>query len=147
MTAVRFQVLSLNRSENKDDPVGSVDVNRTKLPGEETVPNFLDGLAGRDVFPPFKAEPNALFQFRPLPDGTGSTEGAIFVKRLRFAVSWPSGADVAGGIISRAQGANASLLQSKFCGRFDNTDVYRMQYATLFGRMLPSAIGKLAPNR
>jgi alkaline phosphatase len=82
-----------------------------------------------------------------LPDGTGSTDGAIQVEQLRFAVSWPSGADVAGGIISRAQGANASMLQSRFSRRFDNTDAYRMQYATLFGRMLRNAIGKLAPDR
>ena len=142
-----MQVLSVNRAENEDDPVGAVSVNRTELPGEEVLPNLLDGLGGREVFPPFQAEPDALFQFRPLPDGEGDTEGAISVERLRFAISWPSGADVAGGIISRAQGANASLLQSMFSGRFDNTDAYRLQYATLFGRMLPRAIGDLAPDR
>ena len=142
-----MQVLSVNRAENVDDPVGSISANRTELPDEERLPNPLDGLGGREVFPPFQAEPDALFQFRPLADGAGETEGAITVERLRFAVSWPSGADVAGGIISRAQGANAGLLQSMFSGRFDNTDAYRLQYATLFGRMLPRAIGDLAPDR
>ena len=142
-----MQVLAVNRAEDEDAPVGSVSVNRTELPDEEVLPNLLDGLGGREVFPPFRAEPDALFQFRPLADGEGETEGSISVERLRFAVSWPSGADVAGGIISRAQGANASLLQSKFSGRFDNTDAYRMQYATLFGRLLPRAIGDLAPDR
>ena len=142
-----MQVLAVNRVENEDAPVGSVSVNRTELPGEEVLPNLLDGLGGREVFPPFRAEPDALFQVRPLATGAGETEGAISVERLRFAVSWPSGADVAGGIISRAQGANASLLQSMFSGRFDNTDAYRMQYATLFGRMPRRAIGDLAPDR
>ena len=142
-----MQVLSVNRSSDEDRPVGAVAANRTELPGEELLPNPLDGLGGRDVFPPFKAEPDALFRFRPLEDGTGSTEGSIQVDRLRFALSYPSSADVAGGIISRAQGANASLLQSRFSARFDNTDAYRMQYATLFGRLLRNAIGDLAPTR
>lgn len=142
-----MQVLSLNRSENEDDPVGEISANRTELPGEVRLPNPLDGLGGREVFPPFKAEPDALFQFRPLKDGNRSTDGSISVDRLRFAVSWPSGADVAGGMISRAQGANASLLQSKFSARFDNTDAYRMQYATLFGRLLRKGVGDLAPDR
>jgi hypothetical protein len=30
---------------------------------------------------------------------------------------------------------------------FDNTDVYRLMYQTLFGRELESAIGKRAPDR
>ncbi|MEL6198079.1 MAG: hypothetical protein AAFT19_09540, partial [Pseudomonadota bacterium] len=114
-----MQVLSLNRSENEDDPVGVVAANRTELPDEELLPNPLDGLGGREVFPPFQAEPDALFQFRPLVDGEGSAEGSIAVERLRFALSYPSSADVAGGILSRAQGANASLLQTQFSGRFD----------------------------
>jgi len=142
-----MQVLSLNRSENEDEPVGAVSVNRTELPDEERMPNYLDGLGGREVFAPFKAESDALFNYRPLPNGEGDATGAIAVDQLRFAVSWPSSADVAGGIISRAQGANASLMQSEFSTRFDNTDVYRMQYVTLFGKLLPDAIGQLAPSR
>ena len=142
-----MQVLSLNRVGNEDADVGFVSANRTELPDEEAIRNPLDGLGGRAVFPPFRAEPDALFRARPLADGDGVTANAISVDRLRFAVSWPSSADVAGGIISRADGPNASLLQSVFSGRFDNTDVYRMQYATLFGRLLPRAIGDLAPDR
>ena len=142
-----LQVLSLNRVEDVDAEVGNVRANRTELPDEEIIPVPLDGLGGREVFPPFLAEPDALFQLRPLPNGEGDTTGAIAVERLRFAVSWPSSADVAGGIISRAQGPNAELLQSRFSARFDNTDVYRMQYATLFGILLPRAIGDLAPDR
>ncbi len=142
-----LQALSINRSEDEDDPVGAVAADRTELPGAELILNPLDGLGRREVFPPFKAERDALFPFRPLEDRTGSTAGSIPVERLRFAVRWPSSADVAGGIISRAQGADASLLQSEFSARFDNTAVYRMQYGTLFGRVLPSAIGDLAPDR
>ncbi|MEL6760066.1 MAG: alkaline phosphatase [Myxococcota bacterium] len=142
-----LQVLSLNRADDEDAPVGVVAANPLGLPGEELLPNPLDGIGGREIFPPFKAEPDALFRARPLVDGQGSTEGAIQVDRLRFAVSWPSGADVAGGIISRAQGPNAQLLQSLFSVRFDNTDAYRLQYATLFGRLPPRAIGDLAPDR
>ena len=142
-----MQVLSINRTENEDDPVGVVSANRTELPDEELLPNPLDGLGGREVFPPFRAEPDALFEARPLADGEGNRDDSITVDGLRFAVSWPSSADVAGGIISRAEGPNAELLQSLFSGRFDNTDVYRMQYATLFGRLPPRAIGDLAPDR
>ncbi len=142
-----IQVLSLNRTEDEDAPVGFVAANRTELPDEEILPNPADGLGGREVFPPFKAAPDALSEFRPLPDGTGSTEDAISVKELRFSVTWPSSADVAGGIVSRAQGPNASQLQSRFSSGFDSTDVYRMQYLTLFGELLPPSIGQLAPDR
>ncbi|MEO1202731.1 MAG: hypothetical protein AAFX10_08490, partial [Pseudomonadota bacterium] len=142
-----MQVLSLNRIDNEDDPVGIVAANRTGLPMEVFLPVPLDGLGGRETFEPFKAEPDALFGARPLADGAGNRENSIRVPRLRFAVSWPSSADVAGGIISRAQGPNADLLQSVFSTRFDNTDAYRMQYATLFGRLPRNSIGDLAPDR
>ncbi|MEM9208764.1 MAG: alkaline phosphatase [Pseudomonadota bacterium] len=142
-----IQLLSLNRAEDEDAPVGSSSANRTGLPGEELLPVPRDGLGGREVFPPFKAETDALFAARPLASGNGSTDGSIQVDNLRFAVTWPQSSDVAGGIISRAQGPNADLLQTVFSGRFDNTDVYRMQYATLFGRLLRRSIGDLAPTR
>jgi hypothetical protein len=142
-----LQVLSLNRIEDEDAPVEFVAANRTELPDEEILLNPLDGLGGREVTPPFKAEPDALSRARPLVDGEGSTEESISVEQLRFAVSWPSSADVAGGILSRAHGPNASLLQTLFSARFDNTDAYRLQYATLFGKLLPDAIGELAPDR
>lgn len=142
-----MQVLSLNRSSDEDADVGVVAANRTELPGEIILPNPLDGLGGRESFAPFQAEPDAVFQFRPIPNGDGDITGQIAVQRLRFAVSWPSSADVAGGIISRAEGPNASLLQTRFSRRFDSTDVYRIQYATLFGRLLRSAKGELAPTR
>jgi alkaline phosphatase len=90
--------------------------------------NPLDGLTGRST-PPFIAEPDAYGQ------------------ELPFAIAWAGSADVAGGILSRAQGLNAELLRSEFSGRFDNTDVYRMMYVTLFGELLPDAVGEMAPDR
>ncbi len=66
-------------------------------------------------------------------DGTGSLP---FIARpdrngaeLRFAISWASDDDVAGGIIAKAHGMNAEYLPNNV----DNTDIYRLMYRTLFG--------------
>ena len=76
--------------------------------------------------------------------------------RLPFAVAWASVPDTAGAILSRAEGLNAHLLNSPFpfypgeppfSVRFDNTDVYRMMYLTLFGKRLPTGVGVVAPDR
>jgi alkaline phosphatase len=88
----------------------------------------LDGIEGQATAP-FVTEPDAL----------GNT--------MTFAIGWSGTNDVAGGIISRAAGLNAELLNTEFSGRFDSTDVYRMLYATLFGRLLPSSVGQAAPDR
>lgn len=91
--------------------------------------NFpVDGILGRGT-QPFQAAPDA------------------FGQALPFAITWTGTPDVSGGIISRAQGLNAELLPSTFAARFDNTDVYRMMYLTLFDKTLPSAVGKQAPSR
>ncbi|MCX7791072.1 MAG: hypothetical protein N2378_10575 [Chloroflexaceae bacterium] len=66
---------------------------------------------------------------------------------MAFAVSWGGTPDVMGGIVARAQGLNAVELRRTFSGRFDNTDVYRLMYLSLFGRSLPSSVGKSAPSR
>jgi alkaline phosphatase len=50
-------------------------------------------------------------------------------------------------ILSRAAGLNSELLTTEFSGRFLNSDVYRMMYATLFGRLLPDSAGVPAPDR
>lgn len=90
--------------------------------------NFpLDGVAGRST-PPFIAEPDDFGQVLP------------------FAIAWIGTPDVAGGIVARAQGLNANVMRS-FSARFDNTDVYRLMYLTLFGRPLPEAYGQTAPDR
>ena len=74
----------------------------------------LDGVSGKNTLP-----------FAAAPDRNGA--------RLRFGVVWACYDDVAGSIMARAHGINSRLMKNNL----DNTDVYRMMYATLFGRMLP----------
>lgn len=73
-------------------------------------------------------------------DGRGGTETPPFITRPdrkgrshAFGIAWAARADVMGGIVARAHGLNADRLPASV----DNTDVYRMLYATLFGRWLP----------
>lgn len=70
----------------------------------------LDGRAGTATLPLVAA-----------PDRAGT--------RFRFAVTWAGYADLGGGVVARAHGLNAELLPASV----DNTDIYRMMYATLFG--------------
>jgi alkaline phosphatase len=42
---------------------------------------------------------------------------------------------------------NARLLREHPAAGFDNTDVYRLMYVTLFGESLPRAAGARAPDR
>jgi alkaline phosphatase len=56
--------------------------------------------------------------------------------RLRFGIVWACFNDVAGGVIARAHGLNENMLHNNV----DNTDIYRLMYATLFGRVLPAYI-------
>lgn len=88
----------------------------------------LDGIEGQNTAP-FIAAPDAL--------GTA----------MDFAIGWVGTNDVAGGILSRGAGLNAELLRTEFGARFDNTDVYRLMYVTLFGELLPSSVGQPAPDR
>jgi alkaline phosphatase len=88
----------------------------------------LDGIEGQGTAP-FLAEADA------------------FGTALDFAIGWIGTNDVAGGIISRAEGLNAELLATEFNGQFDSTDVYRLMYATLFGELLPESYGVAAPDR
>ncbi|MGW8265911.1 MAG: alkaline phosphatase [Longimicrobiales bacterium] len=74
----------------------------------------LDGIDGSET-PPFMSMPDRLGQ------------------RWPFAIAWASFDDNLGGIVARAHGLNADLLPVIA----DNTDIYRMLYATLFGVWLP----------
>jgi len=56
-----------------------------------------------------------------------------FGNQLRFGICWASKSDLGGGVVTRAHGLNADLLPQSV----DNTDIYRMMYATLFGKWLP----------
>jgi alkaline phosphatase len=75
------------------------------------------------------------------------TEPDQFGQRGQFGILWSGTGDYSGGMLSRAAGLNASLLnRGPFSQRFDNTDVYRMKYVTLFGRLLPQSTTR-APDR
>ncbi|MBD3169446.1 MAG: alkaline phosphatase [candidate division Zixibacteria bacterium] len=77
----------------------------------------LDGIDGAGSRP-----------FTAAPDAHGT--------RLRFGIVWSCYDDVAGAIIARAHGLNSHLLENNV----DNTDIYRVMYATLFGKVLPKYI-------
>lgn len=128
-------------------------VNPTGLDGGEQFVE-VDGLDGRDS-KVFIAEPDALLAFRPF-ENAATEAPSVPDQRLPFAVVWTGRPDVAGGILSRAEGVNAELLNSRepfYEGepplyiRFDNTDIYRMVYLTLFGERLPSGVGVPAATR
>lgn len=95
---------------------------------EEQVLNPVDGVMGRNTMP-----------FTTAPDAFGNT--------FTFAMSYIGTPDVAGGILSRAQGLNADMLRTEFSAGFDSTDVYRLMYVTLFGEMLQDPTGVAAPTR
>lgn len=125
----------------------------------------VDGIEGWNT-PAFLAAPDALSAARSGGDPAfgnfdetgnssfgGDTETYV---ELPFAVGWTSVEDTAGAILTRAEGLNAHLLQSPhpfiegeppLYQRFDNTDVYRMMYLTLFGERLPSGVGRIAADR
>jgi alkaline phosphatase len=88
----------------------------------------LDGIEGQNTAP-FVAAPDA------------------FGTEMDFAVGWVGTNDVAGAILSRAEGLNAGLLRTEFSTQFDSADVYRLQYVTLFGELLPEPYGVQAPSR
>ncbi|HJK99668.1 MAG TPA: alkaline phosphatase [Polyangiaceae bacterium LLY-WYZ-14_1] len=131
---------------------------------------FLDGIEGRETSA-FLAAPDALSDARTGGDeafanfdetGLGSFGGGTVTDaNLEFGLVWGAINDTAGGIVTRAEGLNARLLNAElpirflrlgpdekpFYVRFDNTDIYRMVYLTLFGEALPTAVGQVAPNR
>jgi alkaline phosphatase len=73
----------------------------------------LDGKDGQGTLP-----------FISAPDNSGNT--------LPFSVAWSSYGDVCGSVVAKAGGLNAELMK----GKTDNTDIYRIMYATLFGKIL-----------
>jgi alkaline phosphatase len=64
-----------------------------------------------------------------LPFLTGKDKNG---KRFPFAVAWSTSDDVYGSVVAKAEGLNAELMN----GKIDNTDIYRIMYATLFGKWL-----------
>jgi len=65
--------------------------------------------------------PQRGFPFVSAPDKTG--------RRLPFVITWGTFQDTSGGILVRAAGSHAELVN----GSMDNTDVYDVMYEALFG--------------
>lgn len=69
-------------------------------------------------------------------NGTGTppfvTEKDKFGNQFPFAVAWSTNDDVFGSVVARSGGLNSELMK----GKIDNTEIYRIMYATLFGKVL-----------
>jgi alkaline phosphatase len=71
-------------------------------------------------------------------DGVEGTGGQPFLAapdragtRLPFVIAWATLADTSGGILVRAAGRDAEMVR----GTLDSTDIYRVMYRALFGRL------------
>ncbi len=131
-----LQIDSFNIDEELPPTVGA---GATINPGQEAVglaedaedpteTNPLDGRYGRDTAP-FVSEPDQ------------------FGQRLAFGISWSGTGDYNGGILSRAEGLAAEEIQQGLYQDFQNQDVYRVAYYTVFGEALPFPTGETAPTR
>jgi len=72
-------------------------------------------------------------------DGINGTSSKPFLtakdkngNQFQFAVAWSTNDDVYGSVIAKAEGLNSELMK----GKIDNTEIYRIMYATLFGVIL-----------
>lgn len=93
--------------------------------GQPEIINIPDGLEGRGS----STGEGGSRMFLSEPDQFG--------QRMQFGIAWSGRPDYGGGILSRAAGLNARLLNDvAFSRRFDNIDIYRLMYLTLFDRML-----------
>jgi alkaline phosphatase len=52
--------------------------------------------------------------------------------QFQFAVAWSTNDDVYGSVVAKAKGLKLELMK----GKIDNTEIYRIMYATLFGKIL-----------
>ncbi len=93
-------------------PIRNADslVAQTPLPQVTRNGGALDGRNGTNT-PPFMSQPDRFGESWP------------------FGIAWASFDDNLGGMVAKAHGLNAHLLPKNV----DNTDIYRMMYATLFG--------------
>lgn len=130
-TAGGLEAYTYNVDEETPDAVDTVPVNPVREEDDEAaapVANPLDGRYGR-ASAPFVTEPDQ------------------FGQRHRFGAAWGSTSDFAsGGVVARAEGLNADVVRDS-SERFDNVDVYRLAYRTLFGESLDYPEGRNAPTR
>ncbi len=98
--------------------------NSNNATGSTNLPNIADGLEGRGS----STTSGGTLMFLSEADANG--------KKMEFGINWAGTGDYTGGILSRAAGLNAGLLNSTFSARFDNIDVYRMMHVSLFGTLL-----------
>jgi len=101
--------------------------------GGMEVYGFLEKDMKRDKPLPDKSKNGA-----PL-DGKNGTKSKPFLtkednygNRFPFAVAWSTTDDVYGSVIAKAKGLNAELIR----GKIDNTEIYKIMYATLLGTIL-----------
>jgi alkaline phosphatase len=105
-----------------DSDAGGMEVFAVKNPADAEMPL---GLITRNGAPLDGPTGSGSLPFVSLPDQFG--------RRHYFGIAWADTEDLMGGIVARAHGLNAGLLPTTV----DNTDIYRMLYATLFGEWLP----------
>ncbi len=127
-TAGGLQVQAFNIDEELPATVGSVDVNPAVEAEDQLPQNVLDGRYGRDTAP-FLSEPDQ------------------FGQQLPFGIAWAGTSDFADGVLTRAEGLNADVIDDTLSSGFENIDVYRVAYLTLFGSALTYPEGEVAPTR
>jgi alkaline phosphatase len=91
------------------DPVSRMNPDEP-LPENERNGAPIDGVNGTGTKP-----------FMSKPDKAGVS--------LPFRIAWSTNSDAYGSVVSRTAGLNAEMMN----GKTDNTDIYRIMYATLFG--------------
>ena len=84
-----------------------------KIPSNDKTGSQYDGLTGTESVP-FLAQPDK------------------FGNRHPFVVTWSTSYDVTGAVVARAKGLNSHLMN----GNIQNIDIYKIMYATLFGKYL-----------
>jgi alkaline phosphatase len=127
-TAGGIELQTFNIDEEVPATVGSIDLNPALEAADALPQNVLDGRYGRDTAP-----------FLAAPDQFG--------QEVPFGIAWAGTADFGGGILTRAEGLNADVVDDTLSSRFDNIDVYRMAYLTLFGQELSYPEGDVSPTR
>ena len=126
-----LQGLAYNLDEPAPATVATIDQNpgQTEVNGAEVpiAQNTVDGRYGAATAP-----------FTTAPDQFG--------RQMPFALAWTSTEDLSGAVVSRAEGLAAPTVAG-MSARFDNVDVYRIAYLTLFGQSLAYPTGRRAPTR